>query len=215
MTYKEVATRIVNKIKANFKYGFLYDDRALSVIDYYAALLEWNTKINLISRKNEELVLSESLIEVSSFAEEIINLEQFKEQEEINLIDIGSGGGLPGLLLAMIINNKKINYHLLDSRNKKIIFLNYCINKINLEPQVTTICKRVEYLDLKEKFDIVVSRGVGKFDRYLGDYQKLLANNGIIYLLTGIDNLNFTCESKFEIHKNPYLENRIVIEIFK
>ena len=121
--------------------------------EYNDRLIEWNKKINLVSRKRTNIL---DLIEESKLFFDAI---EFKER--INILDLGTGGGLPGIVIA--IHHPEANLILIDSIQKKINVVNDIIKKIGLT-NAKTICTRAEELakitEHKNKYDYVVARSV-------------------------------------------------------
>lgn len=142
---------------------------------------DWNSKINVISRKDiEQLYLKHVLHSLS-----ISRVISFNDGASI--LDVGTGGGFPGIPLAILF--PKCNFILLDSIAKKIKVVDSVINTLGLT-NVTSIVSRVE--DTTSKYDFVVSRAVTK----MKDFKKLIKgkinknssnvlNNGILYLKGG------------------------------
>lgn len=122
---------------------------------YMRLLQEWNEKINLTAITEDEEVVKKHFIDcIKAFKR-----DEFKKAE--TLIDVGTGGGFPGIPIAIMRSDLKVT--LLDSLNKRINFLNTVINELGLK-NVTTIHSRAEdgarNKDLREKFDIATSRAV-------------------------------------------------------
>ena len=121
---------------------------------YVAELLSWNTKINLISRKMTDHVWSRHILGSMSFQ------FHFDLPERCKVLDLGTGGGLPGIPIAIL--NPKIQVTLLDSIAKKIKAVNEIISALKLA-NVNAVCARAEELKAKDsgsKFDFVISRAV-------------------------------------------------------
>lgn len=99
-----------------------------------------------------------------------------------SVLDIGSGAGLPGIPLA--IANPEQKYLLLDSNNKKIIFLNHV--KINLDVKnVNLLHSRIEDFRSKDGFDTIVCRSYSSLSTIYLNSEKHLRKEGIIIAMKG------------------------------
>lgn len=142
---------------------------------------DWNTKINVISRKDMENFYERHVLH--SLA--ISNIIQFDPNTEI--MDIGTGGGFPGIPLAIM--NPESSFLLVDSIGKKLKVVEEVKNALNLS-NVTTQHIRAE--DINQKFDFVISRAVTTLPEIAGwckgKFKKNSTNslkNGLIYLKGG------------------------------
>ena len=114
-----------------------------------------------------------------------------------NVLDIGSGAGLPGIPLAVI--NPDINFLLLDSNNKKIIFLNHV--KINLNVKnIDLVHARIEDFNNDVRFDTIICRSYATLSKIYLNSKKHLKDRGIIIAMKG---------------KEPYQELKELREISK
>ena len=127
-----------------------------SLIEYYEKLiqlrdltLEYNKTTNLTAIRNPEE------FDLKNIIDSLLPVEEF-DFDEKTILDVGTGGGFPGLVLAIIFPKSK--FYLLDSNNKKIKWIDYAINELNIS-NVETIYGRVEDIDTQQ-FDVVVSRAV-------------------------------------------------------
>lgn len=126
------------------------DESQVGLLAQYAALLlEWNQKINLVSRQDTEHIFLHHILH--SLA--IVKWIRFNSGTQI--LDLGTGGGLPGIPLAIVF--PEAEFHLVDARNKKIIAVNAMIEALGLK-NVTAIHGRAE--ELNRQFDFVVTRAV-------------------------------------------------------
>lgn len=111
---------------------------------------EWNDKINVISRKDIESLYEKHVLHSLAIA------AVFEFQPGTQICDLGTGGGFPGIPLAIFY--PEVQFHLTDSINKKLKVVNEVAAAIGLK-NVTTQHTRTE--EIKErKFDFVVSRAV-------------------------------------------------------
>jgi 16S rRNA (guanine527-N7)-methyltransferase len=122
--------------------------------DQFAALkglyTEWNEKINVISRKDIENFYLHHVLHSLSIA------AKFNFEKNMQVMDLGAGGGFPGIPLAIFF--PEVQFHLVDSINKKLSVVKEIANAVGLK-NVTTQHIRVEEIK-NRKFDFVVSRAV-------------------------------------------------------
>lgn len=139
-----------------------FSDFTPSQTDQFRALgglyLDWNSKINVISRKDEDSLYDKHILHSLSIA------AAFNFKNGMNVLDIGTGGGFPGIPLAIFF--PEVNFYLADSIGKKIKVVNAVAESLGLK-NVTALHTRAE--DIKnKKFEVVVSRAVAP----LGDLWK-------------------------------------------
>ena len=122
---------------------------------YMVGILEWNEKVNLTNITDHDEFIEKHYIDSIVIA----NQDEFIEADKI--IDVGTGGGFPGVPLAILFPEK--NFILLDSLNKRLKIINQLTNEIGIN-NVTTIHGRAEELakkpGLRESFDMCLSRAV-------------------------------------------------------
>ena len=135
------------------------EDKINSFILYKELLKEWNKKINITSITDDEE------IDIKHFIDSITPLTTDLFRKDIKMIDIGTGGGFPGVPLKII--NEDMEVVLLDSLKKRIIFLNEIIDKLDLK-NIISIHGRAEELgrdkSYREKYDIAISRAVASLN---------------------------------------------------
>ena len=143
--------------------------------------LDWNSKINLISRKDINNFYLRHVLHSLSIAKYI----EFENGS--NILDVGTGGGFPGIPLAIYFS--EVNFTLVDSIAKKIKVLDKVVDYLGVK-NVKTKVNRAE--KLKGKYDFIVSRAVTKLEKFCSwtdDNISLHHNhkikNGIIYLKGG------------------------------
>lgn len=142
---------------------------------------EWNSKINVISRRDMENFELHHLLHSLSIA----RIVTFSEGTKI--LDAGTGGGFPGMPLALLYPD--VSFTLADSIRKKIGVVEDIAGRLGLK-NVTPLWTRVE--DIKESFDFVISRAVTAFPAFAGWTIPLIKPgkrsnlaNGILYLKGG------------------------------
>ncbi len=160
------------------QFGSYLDAAQLEALRNYAALLrEWNAKLNLISRKDVENFEAHHLLHALS------PLKVLKFADRVRVLDVGSGGGLPGIPLAIAF--PRAQFFLLDSMEKKIKALRDMVERLGLK-NVQIVHKRAEQLE--SKFDYVTGRAVATLPDFIGWIAKNIRvgsheglENGILY----------------------------------
>lgn len=176
---------------------------------YKALLKEWNEKINITAIKDDEE------IDVKHFLDSLTIFKTNKITEGKRVIDIGTGGGFPGLPIKIVEDNLEVV--LLDSLNKRLKFLDEVIKELGLE-KIRTMHERAEDLgnnkDYREKFDIAVSRAVASLN-ILAEYcLPLVKPNGYFIAMKGSDSNEEINEAENAIKiLGGELENKIDIRI--
>jgi len=157
---------------------------------------EWNSKINVVSRKDIEQLYERHVLHSLAIAKII------RFQAGTTVLDVGTGGGFPGIPLAIFF--PETSFMLIDSIGKKIKVVNEVASALNLQ-NVKAEHVRVE--DVKLKFDFVVSRAVTAFPKFVAMTKTKITSqikneleNGILYLKGG----------DFEEEINPF-RNKISI----
>ncbi len=140
---------------------------------YRRILLSANKKLNLVSRSSVDKLLP-SLIQ-----ESLIPLSWRGCSVASPLLDVGTGGGLPGIPLK--ISRPELSVVLLDSNRKKVLFLKSAIRELSLTNTEAIWMRCEEFADLQENqcmFATVTARGVGDFDLLIKSAAKLLKPMG-------------------------------------
>ncbi len=152
-------------IKDFKSYEIELTDKQIDQLDkYYELLVEWNEKMNLTAITDFDEVCK------LHFTDSVSSAQYFDfTKEGLSLIDIGTGAGFPGIVLKIVFPT--LNVTLLDSLQKRIGFLNHVIEELSLndEGSIVTVHGRAEDFsdakkgELREKFDVAVSRAVARF----------------------------------------------------
>ncbi len=142
---------------------------------------DWNQKINLISRKDISQLYERHVLYSMSIG------KFFSFRHPLSIMDVGTGGGFPGIPLAIIFPESE--FLLVDSTGKKIKVVKDIIDKTGLK-NCNAIHERAE--NIKSHFDFIVSRAVTNFDDFANRFKNMVKPgqksnfpNGIIYLKGG------------------------------
>jgi 16S rRNA (guanine527-N7)-methyltransferase len=161
--------------------GFPLDEaRAGALLEYEKLLLEWNGRINLVSRRETSDLFLRQIVGSVAF------LFGGRLATGSTLLDVGTGGGLPGIPLAVILPDLRVT--VVDSIRKKMTAVSDMAARLGL-PNVRAICGRVEELDpeIVGTFDYIVARGVAAAAEIVVWCAPLLARRGPGRSPAGID----------------------------
>ncbi len=147
--------------------------QAERVEKYARALWDWNEKINLTRHTDFEKFVSRDLADT-------IELAKLLHAEE-EVLDVGTGSGVPGLLLAIL--RPDLTMHLCDSVQKKAKVVETIARDLKLN--VTVFSTRAEELLKDTRYDAVVSRAVGSLDKILTWFRPHWAYIGRLLLIKG------------------------------
>ena len=180
--------------------------------------LDWNSKINVISRKDMEHFYEHHVLHSLAIA------KYFEMLPGQTVMDLGTGGGFPGIPLAILF--PQTDFYLIDGTGKKIKVVNAVKEAIGLE-NVVAEHKRAE--EVKDKFDVITGRAVmtlpeivnlaGNKLRIRGDEEA----GGIIYLKGGDLKEEFKALSRYWKHKQvaiskwfteEYFMEKFVVQLF-
>ena len=169
----------------------LNDIQLKKLLHFEKLIKEWNKKINLVSRKDVENFQINHLIHSLSISKLIL----FKPKTKV--LDIGTGGGLPGIPLAIFF--PQTIFHLVDRKQKKIDVLKKIMIELDLK---NVMVERIDAQEISSKYDFILNRAVSSTENILSiSNDKIKINsfnkiqNGIICLKGGnleneVSNLN-------------------------
>lgn len=143
-------------------FPYLSDQQKEQFAALYDLYTDWNSKINVISRKDITNLYEHHVLHSLGIARFI----SFKDGSQV--MDLGTGGGFPGIPLAILF--PEVKFHLVDSIGKKIKVASEVANAIGLKNVTFRHCRAEEE---KAKFDFVVSRAVMP----LSDLLKIIRKN--------------------------------------
>ncbi len=122
-------------------------------------MYEWNQKVNIVSRKDTSNLIPDHIVAALS----ISLVHNFSCGDEV--IDVGTGGGLPGLPLAVICPTAK--FTLLDSSSKKMRVVQDMVDRLGLRNVRVMTSRAEDYLEGKGRFDFLLGRGVTALPNFL------------------------------------------------
>jgi 16S rRNA (guanine527-N7)-methyltransferase len=145
------------------------------LVNYLALMFKWNAVYNLTSLRDPMQMVThhvlDSLAAVPAFA------------KAHNVLDVGSGGGLPGIVLAIVRPDMKVS--MIDTVHKKTAFLTQVKAELGLA-NVTVYTARVEQLQVGEQFDVITSRAFADLSDFVNWSAHLLADGGRYIALKGV-----------------------------
>ena len=144
------------------------------LLDYVALLLKWNSTYNLTALRQEDQMLSHHVLDSLTLLPYLDGIN--------NLIDVGSGGGMPGIPTA--ICRPDIQITLLDSNSKKTSFLSQAVIELGLS-NVKVITGRVEAAE-GIQFDAITSRAFAELRDFVTLTPQLLRDNGRWLAMKGV-----------------------------
>ncbi|PNK61771.1 16S rRNA (guanine(527)-N(7))-methyltransferase RsmG [Psychrobacter sp. FDAARGOS_221] len=143
---------------------------------YLDKLLFWNKAYNLTAIKQPKEALIKHIIDCLAI------LPHLKPGK---LLDIGTGAGLPGVIVAICQPQRDVT--VLDSNQKKIRFIRQSITELDIE-NVTPVASRIEHFELteSEKFDVVTSRAFASLTDFVAAAEPTMADNGCLQAMKGL-----------------------------
>lgn len=189
------------------------------LIRFEELICEWNKKINLVSRKDIDN------FKINHIAHSLSISLYFRFKNGTEILDLGTGGGLPGIPLAIIFPN--VNFHLIDKVGKKIDVVANIVRTLKLK-NVKTNWINVEKIN--NRYDFVISRSVASYDKIFKNCESIFlsvnknefengfilfkggdirsefkdANTFFIYEILKKINFDFFNEKKLVYIPNPY-----------
>lgn len=196
----------------------LSDEVLNNFIKYAELLVEWNQKFNLTA------ITTPKEIAIKHFIDSLTIFSALKIPNNATILDVGTGAGFPGIPLKIV--RPDINLTLLDSLNKRLLFLREVCSALNISAKI--IHARAEEaahnIDLREKFDIVTSRAVASLNILLEYCVPFVKVNGYFAALKGsnldaelslakeaISKLNVTVQKKCLINLISINDRTIIV----
>ena len=164
-----------------------------NLLIYMNLLIKWNKVFNLISVKGVDEIVTHHFLDCLAVVPFI---------EGKNVLDVGSGAGLPGIIIGLCYPEKNIT--LVDSVGKKTTFLKQTCAELNLS-NITIINKRVEDITTNKLFDSIIARAFAEMQVLIDLTRHLIEDKGVWY---GMKSKKFNEE---EISTNFVVEKRDIV----
>ena len=181
----------IEQLELNNK-DYLYNN----LLIYKDLLLKWNKVFNLISIKGAEEIVTHHLLDCLAIVPHI---------EGRNILDVGSGAGLPGIIIGLCCPEKNIT--LVDSVGKKTAFLKQTCAELNLT-NIKVIHNRVEKIIIDKLFDSIITRAFAEMQILIDLTSHLIEKKGSWY---GMKSKKISEE---EISKNYVAERKVILVPF-
>ena len=179
---------------------------------FVALLTEWNEKMNLVSKNSLAEVWTRHVLDSAQ-------LISYIPMNTKHIVDIGSGSGFPGVVLAILLQEKNPQAHitLVESITKKALYLKNVAENLGLN-SVEVVNNRVENAVFKN-FDMITARAVASTDILCGYADKIGNKNTEMLLLKGRSFADEEAEAgkrwiyTREIYKNKYSDDGVIVRI--
>lgn len=159
----------------------LSDEQIERLADYVALLAKWNAVYNLTAIRDPRQMLIQHILDSLSI------VPHLAAHEGRSILDVGSGGGLPGIVLAIALPERSVTLN--DIVQKKTAFQAQAKAELKLE-NLSVVTGRVENLrpgvDVPEKFDAIVSRAFAELADFVTLARHLVSERGSIWAMKGV-----------------------------
>jgi 16S rRNA (guanine527-N7)-methyltransferase len=151
------------------------DIQCAQLLDYLALLWKWNAVYNLTAVRDPAQMVVQHLLDSLAAVPAFFDAK--------NILDVGAGGGLPGIVLAIV--RPEMGVSLIDTVHKKTAFLTQVKAELGLK-NVGVHTMRVEQFQSVEKFDVITSRAFADLSDFITWSQHLLAEGGRFIAMKGV-----------------------------
>ena len=153
----------------------LSDAQLAKLMDYLALMAKWNTVYNLTALRDPQQMVTHHLLDSLAVVPAFAGAK--------NILDVGAGGGLPGIVLAIVRPDMRVS--MVDTVHKKTAFLTQVKAELGLA-NVTVHTARVEQLKVPHKFDVITSRAFAELNDFVTWSSPLPEEGGRFIALKGI-----------------------------
>lgn len=159
----------------------LSDRQSAQLLDYVALLAKWNAVYNLTAIRDPRQMMIQHILDSLSI------LPHLPARDGLAVLDVGSGGGLPGIVLAIVRPNWQVTLN--DIVHKKSAFQSQAKAELGLA-NLSVVTGRVESLrpgiEIPKKFDLIVSRAFAELVDFVTLARHLVADGGAIWAMKGV-----------------------------
>ncbi len=157
----------------------LSEAQITKLIDYLALMAKWNSVYNLTAVRDPVQMVTQHLLDSLAAVSAFSNAK--------NVLDVGAGGGLPGMVLAIWAAeaHPEMRISMIDTVHKKTAFLTQVKAELNLN-NVSVYTARVEQWQAPQKFDVITSRAFADLSDFVNWSEHLLADGGQYIALKGV-----------------------------
>jgi 16S rRNA (guanine527-N7)-methyltransferase len=172
---REQATALVRAMAGAWRFP-IDDGQAAALSSYAGALLHWNARINLTAARSVEQLVDEHFPDAFALAKRL--------EQPARLIDVGSGGGLPAIPLALLRTG--LTVELSEPIAKKVAFLRTAIRELDLGGRVSVSSSRGEQIAERapRAYDVAISRATLAPEKWLALAARLVRPGGRMFALT-------------------------------
>jgi 16S rRNA (guanine527-N7)-methyltransferase len=156
-------------------------DQRRQLLDYVTELLKWNKTYNLTSIREPEQALVQHIFDSLAVVKPLENYLSEQKDSAQEILDVGSGAGLPGVVLAVILPWVKVTC--VDAVEKKTSFIQQAASLLKLE-NLLAIHSRVENLN-QQKYDVVTSRAFASLEDFATLAGDQVKTNGVLMAMKG------------------------------
>lgn len=147
------------------------------LLGYHAIVRRWQARINLFGPKEMDRFWTRHIADG-------LQLCSLFDRQGLQILDLGSGGGIPGLVLAICAKSHAGHVGLIESNKKKAAFLREVVRELDLP--ATVYCQRIERTDVP-RADFITARALAPLSQLLAYSEKLVKNGGELLFLKGLD----------------------------
>lgn len=180
--------------------GIDIDDKKAALLDDYADLV-WQKKddVNITSVKSKDEIYTRHLLDGAVGASVIKNLKPNQ-----TILDAGAGAGYIGIVIKILLGND-ITMSLAESVERKCVFMNYAILKLNLK-NIEVLNTRLGQGESNQKFDIVIQRAMGQINDIMQVCSMTVKDGG--YFLSYLAEENFASDEVLQKSKMQHIDDK-------